>query len=150
MTRTICEKFLTQLFSKEDFGISVAILFGGANSNETFTKCCDLACDVELPLLKNCKNLTMTLVSFYNFTFRLIFFSLSVAEGLGMRKTLAYGIRMQKNPYMRTNIFWIFMELCGSKVQLAAPHGNFINGVAKPEIIYVSFTSCFNFQFYSF
>ena len=29
------------------------------------------------------------------------------------------------------------MELCGSKVQLGAPHGNFISGVANPEIVYM-------------
>ena len=30
----------------------------------------------------------------------------------------------------------IFMELYRSKVQLAPPHRNFINGVANPEIVY--------------
>ena len=30
----------------------------------------------------------------------------------------------------------IFMELCWSKVQLTLPHGNFINAVANPEIVY--------------
>ena len=30
----------------------------------------------------------------------------------------------------------ILMELCGLKVQLAPPHGNLINGVANPEIVY--------------
>ena len=29
------------------------------------------------------------------------------------------------------------MELCGSKVQLAAPHGNFNNDVVNPEIVYI-------------
>ena len=29
------------------------------------------------------------------------------------------------------------MELCGSKVQLAPPHGNFINGFANPEFVYM-------------
>ena len=28
------------------------------------------------------------------------------------------------------------MELRGSKVQLATPHGHFFNGVANPEIVY--------------
>ena len=31
----------------------------------------------------------------------------------------------------------MFMELCGSKIQLAPPHGNFINGVANPEMVYM-------------
>ena len=57
----------------------------------------------------------------------------------GMRKILAYIIRMQeKNSQTREDIFWIsriFLELCVSKVQLAPPHGNFINGVANPEIV---------------
>ena len=30
---------------------------------------------------------------------------------------------------------WMFIELSGSKVQLAPPHANFINGVANPEIV---------------
>ena len=38
------------------------------------------------------------------------------------------------------------MELCGSKVQLATPHGNFINGVINSEIVY-SFT-CTYWEFY--
>ena len=31
----------------------------------------------------------------------------------------------------------IFMEFCVCKVQLAPSHGNFISGVAKPEIVYM-------------
>ena len=31
----------------------------------------------------------------------------------------------------------IFMELCGPKVQLGSPHGNFINDVAGPKIVYM-------------
>ena len=34
-------------------------------------------------------------------------------EGLGMRKTLAYGARMQKNPQTREDIFLIFMDFHG-------------------------------------
>ena len=44
-----------------NFGVSVNILLGAANSGQTSTKCCDLACDVELQLLKNCKDLTIKL-----------------------------------------------------------------------------------------
>ena len=53
--------------SIEDFGVSVAILPVGANSDQTFIKCCDLACDVESLSLKNCKDLTMTLEVKYLF-----------------------------------------------------------------------------------
>ena len=35
-----------------DFGVSVAILLGGANSGQTSIKCCDLAYDVEPGPLK--------------------------------------------------------------------------------------------------
>ena len=36
-----------------DFGVSDAILLGGANSGQSSIKCCDLACDVEPLLLNN-------------------------------------------------------------------------------------------------
>ena len=52
-----------------------------------------------------------------------------------MRKALSHGIRMQNNLQTREDNFWIFMELYVSKAQLALPHGNFINGVANPEIV---------------
>ena len=61
---------------------------------------------------------------------------------MGMRKICereTHDIRMQKNPQTKEDIpgvLRIFMELCGSKVQLALPHGNFI-GVANPEIVYM-------------
>ena len=34
-------------------------------------------------------------------------------EGLGMRKTLAYDIRMHENPQTRENVFWIFTDFYG-------------------------------------
>ena len=34
-------------------------------------------------------------------------------EGLGMRKILAYGTRIQKNPQTREHIFWIFTDFYG-------------------------------------
>ena len=56
---------------------------------------------------------------------------------------LADGIRMQK-VHKTGNTFSgfsrIFMELCGSKVQLASSHGNFIDDVANPEIVYCNAT----------
>ena len=39
-------------------------------------------------------------------------------EAIGMRKILAYDMRMKKNPQTKEGTFWIFMELCRSKVQL--------------------------------
>ena len=75
------------------------------------------------------------------------FYIQQLPKGLGMRKILAHGIRMQKNPQTRENIFWVFMdfrEVYGSKVQLAPPHGNFINSVANPEI--VNSVQVLNFQ----
>ena len=36
-----------------------------------------------------------------------VFYIHQLSEGLGMRKILAYGIRMQKKPH----IFWIFMDV---------------------------------------
>ena len=60
---------------------------------------------------------------------------------MGMRKVLAHDVRMQKTPQTKRTLSGFlptFMELCGSKVQLAPPLGNFINfGVANPEIVYM-------------
>ena len=44
---------------------------------------------------------------------------------------------MQKKPQTKENTLRIFIELCGSKVQLAPPHGNFINGFGNSEIVYM-------------
>ena len=49
---------------------------------------------------------------------------------LGTRKILAHYIRMQKNPQAKEDIpgfLRIFMGLCGSKVQFAPLHRNFIS-----------------------
>ena len=34
-------------------------------------------------------------------------------EGLGMRRILAHGTRIQKNPQTREDIFWIFTDFHG-------------------------------------
>ena len=85
----------------DDFGFNVAILRGIADSGQTSIKCSDLACDLEPPLSKNCKDLTMKLkvkyISPKSFSGANIFVC-QLSEGLGMRKVLAHGIRMQKNP----------------------------------------------------
>ena len=73
-----------------------------------------------------------------NFLTSFFIFIYQLPEGLGMRKTLSHGIRMQNNLQTRKDNFWIFMELYVSKAQFALPHGNFINGVANPEIVYKS------------
>ena len=64
------------------------------------------------------------------------FYIYELPEGLEMRKILAHGTRMQKNPQARGDIFWIFMELCGSKVQHAPQDRNFINGITNSKIVY--------------
>ena len=58
---------------------------------------------------------------------------------MGMRKILEHNIRMQKNPQTKEDTFWIFTDFHGvlrTKVQLAPPYGNFINGVSNPKIVY--------------
>ena len=73
-------------------------MLGGANSGQTSIKCCDQSCNVEPLSLKN-----------WGFDHEVgswnIFLQLhlqvqiyQLAEGLGMRKILAHGIRMQKTP----------------------------------------------------
>ena len=58
-------------------------------------------------------------------------------EAIGMRKILLHDIRKKKNPQTKGRFLWIFIELCGSKVQLAPLHGNFISVVANPKIVYM-------------
>ena len=48
-------------------------------------------------------------------------------EAMGIRKILAHDIRMKKNPQTKKDTFWIFTDF----------HGNFINCVANPEIVYM-------------
>ena len=74
---------------------------GDAKSGLTSIKCRDLACDVEPPLLKNCKNLTMKLEGEFLFPISFSvtsFYIYQLHEGLGMRKMLSHSIRMLKNP----------------------------------------------------
>ena len=42
-------------------------------------------------------------------------------EGLGMRKILAYGTRIQKNPQTREDIFWIFKDFHGVQSTICTP-----------------------------
>ena len=101
----------------DDFGVSNAILLRGANSGQTFIKCCDQAYNVEPWLfLKNCKDLTMKLevkyISPTSCSGRNFYID-QLPEGTGMRRILAQGIRIQKNPQSRQNIFWIFKDYHG-------------------------------------
>ena len=41
------------------------------------------------------------------------FYIYQLPEGLRIRKILAHGIMMQKNPQTRTGIFWIFTDFQG-------------------------------------
>ena len=41
------------------------------------------------------------------------FYICQLPEGLGMRKILSHGIRMQKNPQTRAGISWIFTYFHG-------------------------------------
>ena len=94
-----------------DFGVGDAILLGGANSGQTSIKCRDLVCDVEPPPLKNYEDLTMELEIKYLFptsSSGVEFYIYQLPEGLGMRTILTHGIRMQKKPQTREDIFWIF------------------------------------------
>ena len=100
----------------DDFKISKAILLGGANSRQTSIKCCDLACEVEPPPLKNCKDFTMKLKVKYllpTSSSGANFYIYELPEGLGMREILAHGMRMPKNPQTREDIFWIFTDFHG-------------------------------------
>ena len=47
--------------------------------------------------------------------------------------------RIHKSKRRRSGFLRISMDLCGSKVQLPPQHGNFINGVANPEIVLLIF-----------
>ena len=71
-------------------------------------KCCDLAYDVQPPPLKNYKDLTMKLEVKYllpTLSSDPRFYIYQFSEVLGIRKILARGISMQKNPQTRPNIF---------------------------------------------
>ena len=45
--------------------------------------------------------------------------------------------RIHKPRRILSGFLRIFMELCESKAQLVPLHGNFISGVANPEIVYM-------------
>ena len=47
---------------------------------------------------------------------------------------MVLGCKRIHKPRTLPGFLRIFMEFCGSKVQLAPPHGHFTNGVANPEI----------------
>ena len=112
-------------------------MLGGAS----WSKCRDLAYGADPLPLKNCKDLIMKLKVKYLFPTSMPgtdFYIYQLPEGVKMREISVHDIRMQKNPQTRVDIFWIlkmFVELCGSKAQLAPLLENFINGVTNPEIV---------------
>ena len=131
-----------------DFGVRDAILLGGASSGQTSIKCCDLACDAEPPPSINWKLLIMKLEVKYlfptlstvqlqlpNFPTSFFIFIYQLPENVVWGWEKHYHMVSQNNLQTREDNFWIFMELYVSKAQLALPHGNFINGVANPEIV---------------
>ena len=70
------------------------------------------------------------------------FYIYQLPERLGMTKILAHGkgckrIHKTRHPFLVFSR--IFMELCGSKVQLALPDGKLINCIANPKIVYSTF-----------
>ena len=62
-----------------------------------------------------------------------------VEESMAIRKILAHDIRMKKNPQTKDDTFWIvdFYGVMRTQSPIAPPHGNFVNGVANPEIVYI-------------
>ena len=98
----------------DSFRVSYTILLRVSNSDQSSIKCCDLPCDVEPPLLKSCKNLSMKLKVKYilpTSNSDRKFYIYELPEGLRVRKTLTHGTRMQKNPQTRKDIFWIFTDV---------------------------------------
>ena len=60
-------------------------------------------------------------------------------EAMGMRKVLA-DTGMKKNPQTKEDTSWIFTDFQGvMRLQspTCTPHGNFINGVGNPKIVYM-------------
>ena len=98
----------------DDFRVSTVILLGGPKSGQTFhiMPWSRLWC-LSPPSSESCKGYTM------KFEVKYIFLSPSsvanfciyqLPERLGMRKSIAPGIRMQKNPQTMATIFWIFLD----------------------------------------
>ena len=100
--------------------------------------CCGFACDVKVPPLPLPPyHLFPTSSSGVNF------YIYQLPEGLGI---LAHGIRMQKNPQTRENIFWIFTDfhvVMWVQNPTYTPAWNFINVIANSEINY-------SFDFFTF
>ena len=117
-------------------------MLGGANSGQTSIKCCDLACNIEPPPLKNCRNLTVQLKVEYLFPTSSSgsnFYVYQLPEGLGIRKILAHSIRTQKNPQTRADIFFIFTfswSYVGPKSNLYPTRKFHQWRRSNPEIIY--------------
>ena len=97
----------------DDFGVTVALLRGGANSSQIFINVMIHPAMLEPLLSENCKDLTMKLEIKYLFptsSSGVKFSIYQLFEGMEMRKILAHFIRMQKKPQTREHIFWIFTD----------------------------------------
>lgn len=127
--------FLTYIAA---FGVSVAILCEGANSDQTTMKYCDLVCGVGiiavgksgLTMKLGVKPLFPTPSSGFNF------FIYQLFEGLEMRKISVHVIRMQTNPKTKVDSFWIFTdftELLEFKVRHLPPAPKFQQWLRLPR-----------------
>ena len=86
----------------DDFGVSLTSLFRAAKSDQTSLKCRDLACDVETPPLND---LTLKLEVAHFSSSGTHFYMYWLPEGLVMKNIFDHGIRIQKNPQNRVDIF---------------------------------------------
>ena len=62
----------------------------------------------------------------------------NVEEAMVIRKILAHDIRMKKNPQTKKDTLWIFKDFHDVMRVYSVtwpPHGNFISGVANPEMV---------------
>ena len=91
---------------------------------------------------------TASQISFLNFIFRNKLLYLSVAWRSENENGMALECkRIQKPGRIFSGFSRILMELCGSQVHLAPSHGNFISGVANPEIVYCWVVVCSEEQY---
>ena len=106
--------------TRDYFGVSVAIMLGGANSGQTSIKWFDLACDVESRPLKNCKDLTVKLEVKHPFptsSWGTHFYIYQLPEGLRMRKILAHMVLGCKRIHKPGLTFSAFLQIEITQVQ---------------------------------
>ena len=118
----------------------------------------DLTCNVEPLSLKNYNDLTMKLKVKYlifvnltsSYTYELLVWRSRNKKKITRWKRIhkpggnfldfqGFFIKILENPenfFLVCGFFWILC-LCRSKVQLAPPNRNFINGIANPKMVYL-------------